>query len=139
MARRLSGLVVMLSTSLTGCTSQQEAYCEVLAEEQDTLTDLAEATEEGNSDIDAIVESYERQRASAPDELLDEYDTVIRAFESLRVAIQRAGIDADDYDPGDLPPNVRAVADKLGSFQVEEAAAGIQDYGEQVCDVSLTE
>ena len=144
--RRTAVALVLAAAALTGCSSEQEAYCEALADEQATLTDLADDAAEGGEDVlTPTLESYERLRDAAPDELLDEWDTVLGAFESLEDAVQRAGVDPGDYSSEDPPPGLSraererlaSVASKLASFQVTEATRGIEQHADEVCEVAF--
>lgn len=140
-------LSVLLATALAGCSDQQEAYCEALVEEQQALTELADSAGEGGVDVlTPTLESFERLRTAAPDEVRDEWNTLVAAYESLEDAVQIAGIDPGQYDPAEPPPGLsraearrlRTVADKLSSFRVIEAAQGIEEHADAVCDVAFT-
>lgn len=144
--RRTAVALVLAASALTGCTSQQEAYCEALAEEQEQLTRLADDATEGGEDVlTPTLESFDRLRAESPDELRDEWDTLVAAYESLADAVQSTGIDPGDYSPDDPPPGLskaererlEGVASKLASFRVTEATLGIEQHATEVCDVEF--
>ena len=136
----------MLTALLTGCSSQEEDYCEVLAEEKQTLTDLAEEAPAAETDVlTPTLASFERLRDAAPDELADEWDTVVFAYQALADAVAEAGVDPAGYRPGSRPPGLSkaearalaAVASKLASTRVSEAGAGIEEHANEVCGVDF--
>lgn len=144
--RTALGVTVLAAALLTGCSEQGEDYCDVIAEEQKTLTDLADSSADGGDVLTPTLESFERLRAAAPEELRDEWDTVVVAYQALADAVEEAGIDPADYRPDDPPPGLSAgqvdrlaeVASKLASGRVVEATAGIEQHADEVCDVRFT-
>lgn len=143
--RRLSALaaIAVLVGFLTGCGSREGRYCGALAEEKSDLIKLAD--QKGGDVLAPTLQSFERLRSLAPGELTDEWDTLVFAYQALADAVAAAGVDPADYDPAKRPAGVTAqqarrlaaVAAKLGSTRVQEAAAGIQDHAQQVCDVDF--
>ena len=137
---------VLLATFLSGCSDQGEDYCTALSDEQKTLTDLAQSATKGGDVLTPTLESFERLRAAAPEELQDEWETVVVAYQALADAVEDAGIDPADYDPEKPPPGVSAqdadrlaaVANKLAAPRVGEAVAGIEQHADEVCGVKFT-
>ncbi len=148
MTRRTAaaGAVLTLLALLTGCADEREEYCEALAEEKATLNELAESSADGGDVLTPTLESFEELRAVAPEELQDEWETLVVAYEAVVDAVEEAGIDPAEYRPDELPEGVSeaeserlaAVASKLLSPRVREATAGIEQHGREVCDVSFT-
>lgn len=140
-----AGAVLALAV-LGGCAQDGEQYCEALAEEQQVLTDLADSSDRSGDVITPTLESFQRLRAEAPEELQDEWDTVVVAYEALADAVEQAGIDPAEYRPDDLPDELSdaeaerlgSVASKLVSIRVVEAVAGIEQHADEVCDVRFT-
>lgn len=141
-----AGAVLVLATVLPGCSDPVDAYCEALAEEQRTLTGLAErAGEPGVDVLTPSLTSLGRLRDVAPDDLRDEWETVVQAWAALADAVETAGVDPGEYRPGTLPEgltrqqrrHLAAVAAKLASPRVEGAALGIEDHALEVCDVDF--
>ena len=138
------GLLLALLTA--GCSDEGDDYCAVLADEQKTLTELARSTAKGGDVLTPTLASFERLRAEAPEELRDEWETVVVAYQALADAVGEAGIDPADYDPDQPPPGVSeedadrvaAVADKVASLRVAESMAGIEEHADEVCGVSFT-
>ena len=131
---------------LAGCADEGEEYCEALAEEQKTLTELADESADGGDVLGPTLESFERLREVAPDELRGEWDTLVAAYQALVDAVEQAGIDPAEYQP-DKPPEglsgaetrrLASVASKLATTRVTQAAAGIQDHATEVCEVDFT-
>lgn len=140
--RRTTAAVVLL-LALVGCSSQEERYCDALEDEESAL---AEAAESGSGDVlTPTLASFQRLREAAPEELADEWDTVVRAWESLAEAAEAAGVDPSTYDPEAPPDGVSRdearrltdVAEALQSARVVQAAKGIEDHARQACDVDF--
>ena len=148
---RASGAAVvalLAAALLTGCGQDaEEAYCETLREEREVLNSLAERAQEPGADtVTPTLESLRRLREDAPEELGDEYSTVVYAVEGLVDAVDAAGIDMAEYDRRQtlqqLDPaaarRLRQSAAALRAPRVTEATAGIEDHALQVCDVDFT-
>lgn len=144
---RLTAVAVLTSALLGSCADQGEKYCETLAEEQQTLTELADDSAGGDGDVlTPTLESFQRVRDDAPEELQDEWDTLVLAYEAVVDAVDEAGIDPAEYDPEELPEGLSrdeqqrlaSVVSKLQSSRVFEAATGIQQHAAEVCDVDFT-
>jgi hypothetical protein len=147
-SRRIPAVValVVAASLLAGCASDEESYCEVLAEEQKTLNDLAEQAADAETDVlTPTLDSFERLRDAAPDELADEWDTVVFAYQALADAVAASGVDPAGYRPGGKPEGLSsaearrlaAVASKLRSTRVAEAGSGIEDHANEVCGVDF--
>ena len=148
--RTAAGLPVLLVGALLlgGCSKGSGDYCQTLADEKKTLTDLADkASPKGGTDVlTPTLKAFEQLKAVAPDELQDEWETLVVAYQALSDAVDQAGIDPADYRPDQPPPGISkqdadrlaAVADKLSSPRVLAAAQGIEDYGKNVCHVDFT-
>ena len=147
MRRLAPALLVLAGVLVAGCSEEGEDYCGALAEEQSTLDDLADRADAGGEDLlTPTVEAFQRLQESAPDELQDEWETVLNAYQAMVDAVAAAGIDPADYTPDDPPAGLSAdeeerlasVADKLASLRVSEAAAGIEQHADEVCKVDFT-
>lgn len=139
-------LVVLLVAGplLAGCASDQERYCEAVAEHQ---TELSEITAQG--DQAALIEAldiYRDLQDSAPRDITDEWAQVVRSLEGLEEALAAAGVDATTYDPEKPPAGVTdeqqraiaAAASEVGSIETEEALAGVEQQALDVCKTPLT-
>lgn len=146
--RRVAAFValVVAATLVAGCASEEESYCDALADEQKTLSDLAEQAAGADADVlTPTLASFERLRNAAPDELADEWDTVVFAYQALAEAVAASGVDPAGYRPGSRPEGLSkaearrlaAVASKLRSTRVAEAGAGIEQHADEVCGVDF--
>lgn len=144
-----SGLAgaLLLGAVLSGCSEEGEAYCRLLGTEQRTLSDLAaQADQPGVDVLTPSLESLLRLRTDAPADLRDEWDTVVRAWQALADEVERVGVDPAQYRPGAVPEgltaadrrSLAAVASKLDTPAVRDAATAIEDHAAQVCDVDFT-
>lgn len=143
--RRTAAFAAAAALLVSGCADDSERYCEALETEQKTLTELANSSAEGDDVLTPTLESFQRLRDTAPEELEAEWDTVVLAYEALVDAVEEAGIDPAEYRPEDLPDGVSdaeadrlgSVASKLASARVREAGAGIEQHATEVCGVSF--
>jgi hypothetical protein len=149
-ARRTIGVLTLaaLAAMTAGCSSDEKGsgYCDAVAQEKKTFTELAaKGSEPGTDLVNPALAAYERLRAEAPQSLSDEYDTVVFAYRALADAVKEDGVDPGDYRPGARPPGVTAaeahelagLAAELASPRVLDAVQGIEDHADQVCHVDL--
>jgi hypothetical protein len=142
-------VVAFLASGVAACSDPQDDYCETFLDSRQRLSDLAgqqaEAAQQGSEGVDVVtptLQSFEELRTLAPDELQDEWDTLVFAYRDLAEALESAGVDPADFQDGqppeDLPPDVRRelarVAGKLDSPRVVEAANGVEGHAAQVCE-----
>lgn len=149
--RTLAGLgaAALLLSGPTACGSDESDYCAAYVESRQELADLAtrqsEAAEQGGDGVDVLtptLQSFERLREQAPDELRDEWDTLVFAYQDLADAVERTGLDPADFRVGQEPDglsrrerrDLTAVAAELGAPRVVEAANGIEEHAAQVCE-----
>ena len=132
---------------LTGCASATETYCGTLEDEQQRLKELAEGADDKNADIfGETLSVFDELQSEAPDDIVDEWDTLIFALEGLVGALDDAGLNAGEYELGGTPDGVtpeqmsavQTAAEELRSEQVLAAGKGIEDHARDVCDVELT-
>lgn len=141
--RAVCGL--LLVAGLTAC-SEGEDYCAALADEEPTLADLAaRAGEPGVDLLTPALEAYQRLREEAPDELGDEWDTVVLAHEALADEAAALGVEPGELRFDRRPEGLsgaefrglRALADELASARVRDALEGIEGHASEVCDVDF--
>ena len=134
-------------TMFAGCASATETYCSTLEDEQQQLKELAEGAGEPNDDIfRETLSVFDELQSEAPDDIVDEWDTLIFALEGLVGALDDAGLDPADYERGRTPDGVtqeqmaaiQAAAEDLESDEVKEASEGIEQHATDVCQVDLT-
>lgn len=137
---------VLVLASGTGCATTTEKYCDALEAEQQTLIDLARSADEagGVSLADGLA-IFEDLRDASPDDIRDEWDTFVFAWEGVVDAFEQAGTDPEDFRPGEVTPGVTAAQSEaiegasaeLGSPRVVDAGQGIQQHAKDVCKVDL--
>jgi len=139
----LVAVALVASVALTGCAGTTEQYCAEVESEREALQELAGSTDAGS--LDRTLEVFERLREEAPDDVVDEWDTVIFSLETLRDALAEAGVDAGDFSAGGPPDDVteeelRAIEDaaqQLRSEPVTDAGQGLEQHARDVCGVDL--
>jgi hypothetical protein len=130
-----------------GCSgSAQEGYCEALGDAQPALQRLsAGAGDPGTGDLARAVDVFESLRRTAPDDLADEWDTYISAWQALESALRSAGADESMFTDGTRPDSmsssdyrkISAAAADLRSTRVVVAGAGIERQALDVCGIDL--
>ncbi len=138
--------VLLLPVLLAGCSSQQEEYCSALEEEQQTLAELGEGGFEESGTVARTTDVFQRLTEEAPEDLRDEWDTLTGAWRGLEQALQVAGADESMFEAGERPEGMSAedydrisqAAVQLRSTRVVEAATGIEQHAQDVCEVDLT-
>lgn len=144
--RRFGTLCVVLSLvgAGAGCTSQTEAYCAEVKAQQKTLTDLAANPEPAR--IFDVLGPYRALAAKAPDDIKDEWATVIDRYEQLRAALSDAGVSPEQYadgawrkglSRGQVNAVLRAAAG-LVDPGTQEALDGVQQQARDVCQTPLS-
>ena len=138
---------VLVAATLTGCSSQTEQYCGALEENKQQIKDLAKSAEDQDGDLfGASLEIFGELKAEAPDDVADEWDTLIFAIGSLDGALDDAGITAGEYQLGQRPRGVTEgemtaienAAEELRSEPVVVAGDGIEQHAIDVCKTDLT-
>jgi hypothetical protein len=148
--QRLGGalLAVTLVVGLAACSDSEGDYCEAFLDSRQELSDLtAQQAEAGKSGqgVDVLtptLQSFEELRELSPDELRDEWDTLVFAYRDLADAVERTGTDPADFQVGESPEGVSPearqelarVAGKLDAPRVVEAASGVEVHAAQVCE-----
>jgi hypothetical protein len=137
---------LVMAAGLAACGADEDGYCAALAEEEPALAALAgRAGEPGVDLLTPTLTAYQRLRDEAPDELGDEWDTVVLAHEALADEAAALDVQPDQLRFDRRPQGVtaaefrqlRALADELASTRVRDALQGIEDHASQVCDVDF--
>lgn len=143
-ATALLGLLMV--ASLTGCASETERYCDELGAKKDTLADLAvESGRPGGDVLTDTVEVWRDLRDEAPEDIADEWQTLVFALEGLVEAFDAAGTTPDEYNPASPPKGVteaeaellRGAAAELASERVTAAGDAVEQHARDVCKVNL--
>jgi len=137
--------VVLLLTLIlaTGCADQQEKYCDAVKDHQQELGRvLGEGTPTALLTALPILRDLAEE---APDDIRDEWRTVVDALEGLQDALTHAGVDPATYDR-DHPPEglsqddkdaIDAAARKLSSEPTVAAFNGVDQQAKDVCGTPL--
>jgi hypothetical protein len=136
-------LLLVAVLAVGGCADRKEKYCDEVRSQQ---APLGEALGSGNDAFIKALPVFTKLRDRAPDDIRDEWDTVIKAVERLRDALDAAGVDPATYDR-DQPPAGLAQDDKdaidaaargLSDPTTVAAFDGVQQQARDVCGTPLT-
>jgi hypothetical protein len=140
--------VVLVVTGLTSC-SNDDSYCAALKEDQRRLARLsADSAKPGRAGADALGDSVgllSRLGDQAPEDVADEWETLVGALRGLSTAIDESGAAPRDFAGGTRPDGVttgqyaavRQAGEELRSTRVQQAAASIEQHAQDVCKVDL--
>ncbi len=124
-----------------GCSGGAGDYCETLASHRSELTSLAG----GAAGITEAMPVFEELAGKAPDDLVDEWQTVLNALRGFVDAARKAGVTLGPDTrsqlknlPADKRASVEAAAGDLASAPVTDAAEGIEAHARDVCKVDLS-
>jgi hypothetical protein len=141
--RALLGSVVLLAMLTAGCRDQQDEYCAAVKDHQAELGEVL-----GTNTPDALLKAlpiFEELADRAPEDIGDEWATVLEALRALRDALADAGVDPASYDR-DHPPAGLSQADKdaidaaarqVGSEATATAFNGVEQQAKDVCGTPL--
>jgi hypothetical protein len=145
--RRRAAGAVALAIALTllagGCKDQQEKYCDAVRDHQREL-----GAELGDGAPDALLKAlptFKELESEAPEDIKDEWTTVIDALEGLQHALEDADVDPSTYDrdhpPTGLSPDdkdaIDAAARQLTSDETVTAFSGVDQHAKDVCGTPL--
>jgi hypothetical protein len=140
---RAAVALLLLALVTAGCADQQEKYCDAVKDHQQELGEVL--GEGGPSALLKALPIFHDLADEAPDDVRDEWRTVIDALEGLESALDDAGVDPANYDR-DHPPaglsqtqqdKIDAAARELTSTQTVQALAGVQQQARDVCQTPL--
>jgi len=143
--RTAAGLALVLAVGAVagGCKDQQEKYCDAVRDNQQKLGEVL-----GDGAPDALLEAlpiFRDLADEAPDDLRDEWKTVIDAIAGLQAALEDAGVDPATYDREHPPPGlsqdhkdaIDAAARQLSSDATVTAFSGVDQQAKDVCGTPL--
>ena len=136
-------LAAVLPLLLGGCGDAKEEYCDEVRSHQRELGDVL-----GGGGPDALLRAlpaFHDLADKAPDDIADEWRTVIDALEGLQDALDDAGVDPQSYDrdhpPEGLTPEQRdaidAAARRLTSDNTVVALNAVDQQAKDVCGTPL--
>jgi hypothetical protein len=139
----LAGLcLVGLLTS--GCKSDTERYCDEVQAQQKRLTELA--ADHDPAKIFAVLPPYQALAAKAPDDIKDEWATVIDRYQQLQSALADADVSAQAYADNswrqglsrEQVNGVLRAAAGLVDPSTRDALNGVQQQARDVCQTPLS-
>lgn len=134
---------VLLLGALAGCGSSGEDYCEALEAEQERFAEM----QQDSSGLGLLAQRplLGRLAEKAPDDLRDEWKTLLGALDAFDRTLAEVGVEPEDFVDGEPPAELGAeqrariarAADELASLDVVEAANGIEQQAKDVCKLQL--
>jgi hypothetical protein len=135
---------ILVGGSLTGCASDTQQYCGTLRQDRPTLNRLASTAKPGSHVVPRTLAVFQNLRDQAPDDIRDEWDTMVFAWQTLAAAFRKAGVNPAAYRPGKTPgvsaqqdKAIRDAAAQLSSPRVLDASQGIEQQAHDICKVDL--
>jgi hypothetical protein len=136
-------VAALLGGLLGGCGDQKEQYCDAVRSHQRELGE-----ELGGGGPDALLKAlpvFRDLADEAPDDIRDEWRTVVDALEGLRDALEDAGVDPATYDRDQPPPGltseqkdaIDAAARRLTSDATVAAFNAVDQQAKDVCGTPL--
>lgn len=125
----------------------EEPFADYCAEVEERRGDIGAALAAGETTgLIRALPSFEALAEKAPDDIRDEWRTVVTSVRDLRDALDEAGVDAASYDPQKPPADIgaeqreaiRAAALRLGSADTARALAGVEQQARDVCKSPLS-
>jgi hypothetical protein len=137
----MAAVVVAVLLPLAGCGG--EDYCGALEQQRTEIADMT-----GSGSPSALLDGLPMLRElaeKAPDDVADEWQTLIGALDGLDDAITAAGVDPADFKEGKPPAGLsdadqKAIADaagQIGTDEVVQATSGIEQQARDVCKINL--
>lgn len=137
--------VLLLGSGLAGCGGSVQAdYCSAVKSRQSHLS--AVLGEGGNAALLQALPTFRELQDKAPEDIRDDWKTVVDRLTALQRALAAAGVEAQEYDAKHPPADVtasqrRAIADaatKLGSTATVTALNAVQQHARDVCHTPLS-
>jgi hypothetical protein len=144
--RRAGALAALagLPLVLVGCATPQERYCETVREHQQELGEVR--AEPGAPALLEALPIFRDLAEDAPDDIRDEWRTVIAAVREFERAVEDAGIDPAEYSAEDVPEGLdadrRRALERASVGLVEPetrlAMGGVEQHSLDVCKTPLS-
>ncbi len=140
---RPAAVLLVVTLLVTGCADQKEKYCDAVKDHQQELGEIL-----GAGAPDALLKAlpiFRDLADDAPEDLRDEWKTVVDAVAGLQDALEDAGVDPATYDR-DHPPEGLSQADQdaidvaaaqLTSEETVTAFSGVDQQAKDVCGTPL--
>lgn len=140
-------MLALLGGTLSACGGEDDPFAAYCAEVRDQQTALTEAlATEGPTALIGALPSFEALSEEAPDDISDEWSTLVRAIEGLVTALEDADVDPGSYDRAEPPPGVTeeeqaeidAAARRLTAPDTVAALEAVQQQARDVCQTPLS-
>jgi hypothetical protein len=142
-ARRPALVLGLVLALCVGCGDQREKYCDAVDDHRQELGEVL-----GDGGPTALLKAlpiFRDLADEAPDDLRDEWRTVVHALEDLEQALDDAGVDPATYDREHPPEGlsqadqdaIEAAARELTSEQTVTALNGVDQQAKDVCGTPL--
>jgi hypothetical protein len=143
--RALLPAVLVCGLVASGCSGDpKDRYCDTVKDHQGELGQVL-----GDGTNDALIKAlpiFEELHDDAPEDLRDEWRTVVNAVTALRDALDDAGVDPATYDRAQPPAGlsqqdkdaIDAAARGLSDETTVAAFEGVQQQARDVCGTPLT-
>jgi hypothetical protein len=138
-----AAVALVLVTAVAGCGDKEASYCAALTTDQKTFA----AMQDDTSGLGLLKHRAMLHDLSdkAPDDLTDEWQTVLGAIDAFAKTLDETGVKAGDFVGGQAPPGlseadrtkIATAASELASDDVVQAADGIEQQAKDVCKVQL--
>lgn len=140
-AAALAAVLVLVSAGCGG--DPQESYCDALKSEQKAFSEMQEDT----SGLGLLHHRslLHRLADEAPDDLQDEWQTLLGALDAFAETLDEIGVEPDDFAHGQPPAGlseadrtrIANAASELSAEDVVVAADGIEQHAKDVCKLQL--
>lgn len=130
---------------LAGCGEDDpfKTYCGEVKDQQKPLTEALAGT--GPTALIDALPAFRELREVAPDDLADEWQTLVTRVETLVTALDEAGVDPATYDRDDPPAGltdeertaIDAAARELTAPATVAAQSGVEQQARDVCKMPL--
>jgi hypothetical protein len=139
----------LLAAGLTGCSDGTGSYCSALGADQKLLAGLsrqsAQPGEAGSRALRGSLRVLGGLRDKAPDDIADDWRTLVDALQGLADAVDATGAAPGDFAGGTRPRGVTEgqyqsvvqAATELQSTRVQQAGTSIEQHALDVCKVDL--
>jgi hypothetical protein len=136
-------LLLLGAVGLAGCASDKQKYCDAVKAHQAGLSKLVDA---GGSDALLLaLPTFEDLHDKAPDDIRDDWLTLIDALGDLRDALKAAHVDPSTYDRSHPPAGVTpaqqkaidSAATELTNPATTQALTAVQQEARDVCQTPL--
>ena len=145
--RRLAALAAglcLVGLLTSACKSDTEKYCDEVKAQQQRLTELAANPDPAR--IFAVLPPYEALAAKAPDDIKDEWATVIDRYQQLQAALSDAGVSPQEYAGStwrkglseEQVNGILRAAAGLVDPETRDALNGVQQQARDVCQTPLS-